>query len=423
MRSWRELVRLECGVGPSHALAFSALIVPILAVHVPLGTVPAFIITALLVFSLYWYRHGRLPPWGLSSGQTLCLTLTLVWALASALFWNANPWQALRTWGGLAVLALGGPWLLGGARQMDEAGRDLLRLGLALGVTIAMLVIFLTTFIPMLDPAYTPAYDMFRRFLSRGVNINVLLLGPALIALVRLGRWRWAVGLFVLGVVAVVGSHPLSAKVGLAVMTVLFLSGLVWPRVTAAIAIGGVAVVMVSFPLLTKLPDPQATSDMWPGLPNSAHHRLTIWKFTADKTLEYPFRGWGLDASRTIPGAEDHVPIWRQAIPPLASGETRYLVEEQRLPLHPHSGPGQVWLELGLIGAVLLLMLLVVTIRRLPALGLRGDGAMALSTLGSAVVIASVSFGLWQSWWQASLWLLAIFTGAVIASSSNKALS
>jgi exopolysaccharide production protein ExoQ len=420
MTSWRELVRLESGVGPSHAMAFAALVVPILAVHVPLGTVPAFIITAVLVFALSWRRQGCLPSWGLSAGQTLCLLLVLAWALASALLWNENPRQALGTWGGLTALALTASLLLGRARQADEAGRDLIRLGLALGVTIAMLVTFLATFTPMLDPAYAPAHDMFRRFLSRGVNINVLLLGPALIALIRLRRWRWAGGLFLLGVVAVLGSHPLSAKVGLAVITLLFLSGLVWPRVTSVLTLGGVAVVMLSFPLLTALPDPQATSDMWPGLPNSAHHRLTIWKFTADKTLEHPWRGWGLDASRTIPGAEEHVPVWRQAMPPLASGETRYLVEEQRLPLHPHSGPGQVWLELGLTGVVLLSMLLLVTVRSLPAVGQRGDGAMAMAVLGGAVVIASVSFGLWQSWWQASLWLVAIFTAAVTAPNAKQ---
>jgi len=40
--------------------------------------------------------------------------------------------------------------------------------------------------------------------------------------------------------------------------------------------------------------------------------------------------------------------------------------------------------------------------------------------LGGAVVIASVSFGLWQSWWQASLWLVAIFTAAVSAPNAKQ---
>ena len=37
-------------------------------------------------------------------------------------------------------------------------------------------------------------------------------------------------------------------------------------------------------------------------LPPSWGVRLDIWSFTADRTLEDPIRGWGMDASRMFPG-------------------------------------------------------------------------------------------------------------------------
>ena len=63
----------------------------------------------------------------------------------------------------------------------------------------------------------------------------------------------------------------------------------------------------------------------------SAGHRLWIWSFAGDRIAERPLTGWGLDASRSIPGGKD----------PIRPGETW-------LPLHPHNASLQLWLELGI---------------------------------------------------------------------------
>ncbi len=72
----------------------------------------------------------------------------------------------------------------------------------------------------------------------------------------------------------------------------------------------------------------------------SAGHRLLIWSFVGDRIAEHPLRGWGLDSSRAIPGGRD----------PIRPDETW-------LPLHPHNAPLQLWLELGVPGAVLFALL------------------------------------------------------------------
>src|SRR3546814_6281029 len=40
-------------------------------------------------------------------------------------------------------------------------------------------------------------------------------------------------------------------------------------------------------------------------LPPSAEHRVEIWDLTADRILERPLLGWGLENSRALPGSTE----------------------------------------------------------------------------------------------------------------------
>src|SRR5207302_8324015 len=73
----------------------------------------------------------------------------------------------------------------------------------------------------------------------------------------------------------------------------------------------------------------------------SAGHRLLIWSFTGEHIAERPLLGWGLDSSRAIPG-----------------GNSEIRPGQNWLSLHPHDAALQVWLELGMPGAVLVALLL-----------------------------------------------------------------
>ncbi len=77
----------------------------------------------------------------------------------------------------------------------------------------------------------------------------------------------------------------------------------------------------------------------------------------------------------------------------------------ERIPLHPHNAPLQIWLELGGAGAVLMAALLGFLAINCNGPPLRRTVLGA--TLITAVVIASLSYGMWQGWWFAALWLLA----------------
>ena len=75
---------------------------------------------------------------------------------------------------------------------------------------------------------------------------------------------------------------------------------------------------------------------------------------------------------------------------------------------HPHNVVLQVWFELGAIGAMIalaLLLLLIWRIDRLPA----SERWAAQAAYGTAYVVALLSYGIWQNQWIAML-----FAGALV---------
>jgi O-antigen ligase len=148
-------------------------------------------------------------------------------------------------------------------------------------------------------------------------------------------------------------------------------------------------------------------------LPLSAVHRLVIWDFAAARIAEKPLAGWGMEASRALPGGRarpDAATLDRLNITTPAQREFLALAHVEVMPLHPHNGALQLWLELGgigaLIGAALILLLGFAASRSaVPAVG--------AGMLASAAVTGMLSFGLWQAWWVASL-LLAMVALALL---------
>ncbi|WP_156995409.1 hypothetical protein [Elstera litoralis] len=114
-----------------------------------------------------------------------------------------------------------------------------------------------------------------------------------------------------------------------------------------------------------------------------------------------PWTGWGLDAARRLGAVAPDAPV------PSCAQSTLGRDTVPLLPLHPHNGALQLWLELGLGGAALLPALLLVLARPLGRLP-RIERATGVAALAGASVPLLVSFGLWQGWWLSAL---ALFWG------------
>ena len=251
-------------------------------------------------------------------------------------------------------------------------------------------------------------------FLSNGIVILALLVWPAITITLR--RRQWALTILTLVMVfgfAIYFKHAASL---LAVTAGLCASGLArFSRVLTArlLALGFVFMVLASPFLMGQLTRSMdlhrlANSDLGRALPQSVIPRLFIWDFAAQKSLQRPLLGWGMNASRRIPGGGEKFIVYDEKV---GNGKTKELYHDSLLPLHPHNQALQIWLELGGVGAVIVALFGGMFLFRLGAL--KATEAPLFGMLVSYLTFALSSFGAWQNWWIATSFLIAVIWRAL----------
>jgi exopolysaccharide production protein ExoQ len=238
---------------------------------------------------------------------------------------------------------------------------------------------------------------------DRGITVLVLALWPAIFAMER-PRHRGFLAIAVMATTVIMSSATamLAGLLGIGIYAAARFA----PRCVAGAMIAGMLALAVAIPLATPSYDTVVAlhqNDTW--IKPSGIHRLLIWRFGADRVAERPLLGWGMDASREIPGGKTD---FNTMLPALHYGD-----RIEAMPLHPHDAALQWQLELGLPGLVLGLGIVIWTLwqigwraRLAPD---RRAGALALAA--AALAIGMLSFGIWQSWWLSTLWLTAaLFT-------------
>ncbi|MGE4219984.1 MAG: O-antigen ligase family protein [Alphaproteobacteria bacterium] len=164
-----------------------------------------------------------------------------------------------------------------------------------------------------------------------------------------------------------------------------------------------------------------ATATAHPGASSplyGAAHRLYIWHFAASRIAEHPLRGWGLEASRAMPGGKQTAAaaIGVADKPDMDPELKRYLAGGEIMPLHPHNASLQILMELGYPGGLAWLALGLLLLWRAAALPVpRAVAASVLGMLGTALAVLHFSYGIWQSWWLAALFLAASAMQAALA--------
>lgn len=315
--------------------------------------------------------------------------------VATSVAWSPSP-RAAQTALEIAGLALAGWAFAGWIALLDshEAARigSLFLIGLGIGALV-------------FTAEYSLGFPMNRLFngLVHGVPPNfaplsnnvpkramalltAFLWAAAFLTLRRYGRR--AAGLLLAGsVLALLAQPSRSAAVGALIGLVVFLCALRRPTaVRRALAGLLVLVSLAVIPAALALRD--AGADRSALLFRSAQHRVEIWGRAAGRSLDAPWAGHGIDASR--------------ALRPMGETSRFETLNNTLLPLHPHNAFLQIWLELGGAGMALVLALglsALAATRRLPA-----DGQpFALGYLGAALSMASTAYGLWQAWWLAGL--------------------
>ena len=199
-----------------------------------------------------------------------------------------------------------------------------------------------------------------------------------------LGGTRRQAALAALALLAILSTPSQSALVaatgGLIVLAAarwrerLVRNGIVYLSIAVAVAAPAIALI---------LPPDASTTLGW--LPYSAAQRIEIWRHIGQAIAEHPLLGIGIDGARhtlsVAPGSIEGA-------------------------LHPHNAFLQIWLELGVIGVAWLvgfLLFLGSLIGRMPV----EARPYADAALAAAVLVSSFAWGIWQTWWIATLFVSA----------------
>ncbi|NKD87459.1 O-antigen ligase family protein [Haematospirillum sp. 15-248] len=232
---------------------------------------------------------------------------------------------------------------------------------------------------------------------SRGAAFLALLLFPCAFAGWQ-GGWRRSSITIAFLALAVLSQHSSETAIGAVLLggtaaAVIRVLPALWRLVPVALATG-----LLLMPLLAPSQNSPAYCFFVERAPSMAH-RMMIWTFTTGKIQEQPLIGYGLEAERVIEGGNDTIAMTR-----CHNGTTLGYLEA--MPLHPHNGPLHIWFDLGLVGAILAAAALFFALRRIP------PGTPRVATTGGAViafVIASLGYGLWQTWFVCALWIALLF--------------
>jgi len=367
--------------------AVALLFLPILTMA-SLGAAPLAIVAEISALGLI-LRRGE-PGLRALGLPAIFLGLLLLWGALSAI-WSIHPMRSLEVAGRLCGLWVGGLALIAAADRLAHPLRLLVCALIGAGAAMLLVIVELATRGLLSGLLYRHPY--FPSGLNRGAVALAILLLPALATAIRLRRpvVGAAAGLAMTAIV-----YALKATIAKAILPVAIVAGCLMlsaRRGTVRIAALATILIVLTAPLtFSQLAEVPGLLDRAYAFKESAGHRLEIWNFVGKRIAERPVLGWGLDASRAIPGGDQ----------PIRPGDN-----EKWLPLHPHNAALQLWLELGLPGAVLLASLAALLWLRLdrvdyPPLFVAAIGGSLLA----AMIAAFGSYDIWHEWWIGALSLL-----------------
>jgi len=356
-------------------LAGVAALAPLIAWLGPLAFAPVMAVAGLLTLPAARITDEERPA-------ALALLVILIWASGSMIWSPYHPGELEEATALKLVLMAGLFWALASAAARAAPGSRIWSLrifawGMA-GLGVVLLVEGLTgagLYQALRSAMHDPIrHDLAAKNVAVGAFVLTIFWAPAALAGARVGGAGWLALPMVAGLV--VSSLVFGADAPLAALVIGLVAALaVWrwptaaPRLLAAVA----AVFFLLMPLLLAvLISGGHYEALEKAAPLSWAQRMGYWRHAVTWIADHPLRGWGLDASRMFaPGIQ----------------------------LHPHDAALQMWLELGVIGAMAATVFWVVVFLRMSRP--KPDAAMAASAASAVafLVFAAVSFGVWQEWW------------------------
>lgn len=389
----------------SIGFAAMAVALPTIALFNNRAIVPLCALLAVMVAwawrpqNIYTYVRGISP-------LTRYLLAGLFLWMAVSILWSMNPARSLVTLGKLSATVLLALTLIGPAWFLfDKFARQILWTAFGATTILSLLLV---------GDVYSGGIFSLN-VLGKGIHApyGAFWFKPAATALVisvwPISLFLWKRGRFALTVFSIILSLVMVQAIGVNTGIIATVAGLVAGIVFCQLrawrtwaAIGLLSVTFVSAPIIMgPVLEPENITPELSRSPaqHSIAYRLHIWHFAANTFLEKPLGGWGLGASRYVGDGQNVYDSVRGEI-----GEA--------IPLHPHNSVLQIFLELGVIGALLVLALIGRIIFRLGRADWSPpDRVFAFGMFVTILLIYAVSFSAWSSWWNAFVcYAVALFS-------------
>jgi hypothetical protein len=374
----------------SKVLAALICVLPAAAVYAPKGTVvlaalaAAGLLTSPRVRSTL--RTALLPP------AAWAIAPLMVWGL-TAVLWSPSLGGAIGLWVALAALIVIARILVLGAAMVGPSDRRRLARVFVIGGVLFLALLAAENIgdgviLKLLKGSRGKGISDYMAWINPGNTVLAVLALPFAAGFARWCGPLAGIGAFVAAIVVVALGPSTAAVLAVGVAGLTFLLTLAGKRAFLIFLAVAMAFGQLSMPtIVEQIPNWESFHQALLEGPFSMAHRWKIWEFVTARIAEHPLVGWGLDASRAIPGAHGTV-----------FGEYGEI-----LPLHPHNGFLQIWLELGGIGAFAMAVLLASAPFMLHrAAGNWPTTAILVGTLAAYIVVGQLSYGIWQNWWIAT---------------------
>ena len=381
-----------------------AILTPVIVVLSGMAMVPVLIILALVMLISLPRETLRNPQVFLSNYRTLFILICVIGAVPLLLSpWSFTPAKSFDTASRVFTLCLVGLAALAYAPALARPSKKTIT-AYAVSIAVASLLVLQEIFLKtgLIATIYRIGHMDYSRFMDKNVNRGLcaltVLIWPLVLALFQRKEHilTWCIVAFM--ALPIMLMHSLSAKVGLCASVIAFAALIYYPTTVSRIIAVTLPLLLLGFPFAFHYMETTVFADpvIREHLPPSGLHRLTIWHALLDQSAQRPWFGWGIDTTRAMP----------------LSPEQFSAINLQTPPLHPHSPSIQLLLEEGFIGFLLTIGAIALLLRewlRMPMIANNYQRPIIGAVIAAYFFTGISSFGIWQHWWIATLWLAGLF--------------
>lgn len=385
----------------SHLLRLFFFAVPIVSVFSSNALVPLVVLVGVLTAILSYSERKTLPSF---TRKQLCLLGTFFGWISIASLWSINPIEALKLDLRLVGVTIAGLLLLNAVEAQDQETKRSIAKALLIGVILASMFLLVESLLnaPITKTLKGKELDAamnLSRF-NRGASFLGISLWVVFAIYSKKLSLVWKFLFPILPVALLYFAPSESSLLAVVLAATWYLVFFVFPNVGFRVLPVFMIISVLSMPLVTRYVEPLYDAESSQSIPFSAKHRFFIWDFVSSQILENPIRGWGFDSARDYPnnGIENYVHVD-------AKGNERAL-DGRIISLHPHNFALQVWLELGLIGAVLVSVIIWMVFGYLKSRQLSGRVEIQ-AMLVSTFTVALLGYGIWQNRWFVMFFIFA----------------